>query len=453
MLDLIIKNGLIVNAHEEIRADLAVKDGKIVAVGKAEYFSSAVKSIDAEGLLVFPGFIDSHVHIQSRTSPENESLDNYYNGSIAAAYGGTTTFVDFALPMKTQRPAEAMEEKLNRTKGQCVVNYSFHSGINRNDSQSLDDIEQLRRDGFPSVKVFTVYRNNLMLDKMGILKVMESVARGGGLVMIHAESAELIEDNIANAVLGGRTRPIDHADSRPEITELEAMSSILAMQKETGASIVFAHMTAGRAGLLLEKQDAGNVFVEVCPHYLILTEKVYEREDGYKYVCSPPFRSEKNREALWKLVEQGNVHMVNSDHTDYSIAQKIAHKDYFPDIPNGLPTLETRGTVFYSEAVAKGRISRCKYVELMSANTAKLMGMYPQKGILQTGSDADIVLFDPKCRRIHRAVDLHMQTDYSPYEGMEMIGCVVDTIVGGNLIIENGKYQESDFRGSLVKRR
>ena len=453
MLDLIVKNGHIVNAHEELDADIAVKDGKIVEIGDAEYFPEAKETVDASDLLVFPGLIDSHVHIQSRTSPENESLDNYYNGSIAAAYGGTTTFVDFALPSKTQTPAEAMEEKLEKAKGQCVVNYSFHSGINRGDAQSFDDVAQLRKSGFPSVKVFTVYRNNLMLEKPDMLEVMRSAGKDGGLVMIHAESADLIEHNIEKAVQSGKTLPIDHADSRPIITEMEAISSVLSMQKETGVPIILAHTTAGQARHLLNAHPNKNVFVEVCPHYLILTKSLYKQSDGYKYVCSPPFRTEEERKELWKMLEQGFVQLINSDHTDYSIGQKVAHKNYFPDIPNGMPTLETRGTVFFSESVAKGRISLCKFVELTSTNAARLMGMYPQKGILQAGADADIVLFDPKYHSIHTVDSLHMQTDYSPFAGMEMTGRVVDTIVDGNIVIDQGKYRESAFRGMLVKRK
>lgn len=453
MLDLIIKNGHIVNADEEFDADIAIKDGKIVELGNSVFFPEAKHTIDASNLLVIPGMIDSHAHIQSNTTPGMESLDDYYSGSIAAAYGGTTSIIDFALPAKDESPIQAMEKKLNAAKGNSVVNYSFHSGINRCDQQSLDDIIQLRREGFPSVKIFTVYRKNLMLDKAGTLEVMRSAARDGGLVMIHAECAELIEHNISSALLANKTSPLDHALCRPAVTELEAMNSILSLQQETDAAVLFAHMTTGQAYNLLKDCKDRAIFTEVCPHYLTLTEEVYSREDGYKYVCSPPIRSQKEQDGLWRLIEEHYVDLVNSDHTDYSIGQKIANKNYFPKIPNGLPTLETRGVALYSEGVAKGKITAKRFVDLVSAKAAKLMGLYPQKGLIQVGSDADIVLFNPNHSTIHTIGDLHMKTDYTPYEGMKFTGQVVSTIIGGNLVIEQGNYKDSGFRGSLLQRK
>lgn len=452
MLDLIIKNGCIINACGELTADLAIKDGTIVEIGRAEFFPQAVKVVDAAGLLVMPGMIDSHAHIHSYTSEDACSLDNYKDASIAAAYGGTTSIIDFALPNLTETPAQAMDKKLKEVHGECVINYSFHSGLNRNDEQCLDDIRQLRKDGFPSVKIFTIYRSNLMLDKPGTLAVMRDAAKDGGLVMVHAECAELVEYNIAQAIAHGKTTPRDHANCRPVVTELEAMSSILTMQRETGAPILFAHMTTGQAGALLRCQDHSRVFTEVCPHYLTLTDEVYDREDSYKFVCSPPIRQLKEQEGLWKLIAGGDVDIVNSDHTDYSIAQKVVSKDYFPKIPNGLPTLETRGVALWSEGVAKGRITPSRFVELTSAKTAQLMGLYPRKGVIQIGADADIVLFDPNFKKVHTIAGLHMQTDYTPYEGVEFTGRVVDTIIGGHLVIEQGVYVHSDFRGTLLKR-
>lgn len=452
MLDLIIKNGHIVNAEDELTADIGIKDGKIVEIGKSVFFAEATKTVDATGLLVMPGMIDSHAHICSDTTEGMRSLDNYYNGSIAAAYGGTTSIIDFALPKREESPVAAMEKKLQDASGKCVINYSFHSGINRNDDESLDNISQLCQAGFPSVKIFTIYRSNLMLDKSGTLEVMKRAAREGGLVMIHAECAEMIEKNIERAVSEHKTSAKDHADCRPAVTELEAMASVLAMQQHTGAPILFAHMTTGQAVSLLRGRDRSHVFTEVCPHYLALNSEVYEREDGYKFVCSPPIRSLEEQAGLWKLVQDGYVDVINSDHTDYSTGQKIINKDYFPKIPNGLPTLETRGVVLWSEGVAKGRITRRKFVELVSTKTAKLMGLYPRKGVIKVGADADVILFDPQYKSTHTVSNLHMQTDYSPYEGMTFTGRVRDTIVAGHFIIEQGRYVPSEFRGSLLKR-
>ncbi|RGY98575.1 dihydropyrimidinase [Clostridium sp. AM58-1XD] len=452
MLDFIIKNGLVVNADKSEHVDVAVKDGTIAALGKAEQFAEAKEVIDADGMYVVPGMIDSHAHIAS-TGKEFNSLDNYYSGTIAAAYGGTTSVVDFSFLKEGETPAAAFERKLNEAKGNCVVDYSFHPCINKASSQFYGEVREIIQSGFPSVKMFTVYRDSLMLEKSGIYEMLKIAAEENAMALIHAESADMVERNIADAVSSGRTTPWDHAKSRPPITELEAMYGITAMVRETGTPVIFAHMTTGRAGKLLEKARRDlPVFAEVCPHYLTLTEEKYKGEDGCNYVCSPPLRSEEEREGLWKLVENGLVDIINSDHTDYSSKQKRVHAGYFPDIPNGLPTIENRGIVLFSEGVMKNRITVNRFVELTSANTARLMGLYPRKGIIAVGSDADLAVIDPKCRYTHTAANHHMVTDFSPFEGMEITGKVIHTIVRGNFVIFNGKYVDSGFRGELMKR-
>lgn len=279
------------------------------------------------------------------------------------------------------------------------------------------------------------------------------VAEEQGIALIHAESADMIERNIADAVGKGKTTPKDHANSRPVISELEAMYGVLAMARDTKAPVIFAHMTTGESRALLERTDGARLFAEVCPHYLILDQEVYERENGFNYICSPPIRGKKDREKLWGLVQDGYVQMINSDHTDYHSEQKEKYKDYFPKVPNGLPTIETRGMVFFSEAVVKRGMKAERFVELTSTNTAKLMGLYPAKGILTPGSDGDVIIVDPNASYVMRAADMHMQTDFCPYEGMEMIGKVEYTIAGGDVLIEKGSYIESGHRGKLMKRK
>ena len=452
MLDLIIQNGLVVNADRSEKIDVAVKDGKIVAFGNAEFFPRAEKVIDASGMYVLPGMIDSHAHIAS-TGAEFNSLDDYHCGTIAAAYGGTTTIVDFAFLKEGETPLTALERKLAEAEGQCYIDYSFHPCINRAEPQYYSEIRELLRSGFPSVKMFTVYRGSLMLEKAGVYEILKMVAEENGISLVHAESADLIEHNIAAAVAAGRTTPWDHAMSRPPVTEVEAMYSVVSMVAETGAPIIFAHMTTGQSRRLLEmNRGVLPVFAEVCPHYLALTEAVYRGEDGCNFVCSPPIRSQAEQDGLWSLVEDGLVDVINSDHTDYSTAQKVKYKDYFPSIPNGLPTIEDRGVVLFSEGVAKGRISVNRFVDLTATKTAKLMGLFPNKGIIQVGSDADLVVFDPSFKQVRSAKHHHMCTDYSPFEGMELTGRVVDTIIRGNLVIENGAFTNPNFRGELVRR-
>lgn len=450
MWDLLIKNGTVVNSWGRMKADVAVSDGKIAAVGDLRDMQ-AKKVIDARGKYVLPGMIDSHAHIQTGVG-ERKSGDTYYTGSIAAAYGGTTSFVDFAFLNEGETPKTAMERKMKEAAGESVLDYSFHPCITSMDSRSLDEIHSFLQSGFPSIKLFTVYRGTLMLEKAGVYEVMKMIAREGGIALVHAESADMIERNIADAIREGRTDARAHALSRPPVTELEAMYGVYAMARETGAPVILAHMTTGKVMELFEHAEKGLLFGEVCPHYLVLDDSVYDRADGYNYICSPPIRGSQDREALWDMVEKGYVQLINSDHTDYSKTQKERHKDYFPDVPNGLPTIETRGMVFFSEGVIKRGISLERFVDLTSANAARLMGLYPRKGVIRPGSDGDLVIIDPDAHDQMKAAAMHMATDFCPYEGMEMTGAVDCTIAGGAVIIENRKFTGTDHRGKLMER-
>lgn len=450
MWDLVIKNGIIVNSTGRVRADISISSGKIAAIGNLDE-ADAARVINAQGNYVIPGMIDSHAHIESGTG-EMKSGDTYYSGSIAAAYGGTTSFIDFAFNNEGEKPGDAMRRKLREAEGESILDYSFHPCINSLDDRSMDDVRYYLRNGFPSVKLFTVYRGTLMLEKQGIYKVLQMVKEENGIALIHAESADMIERSIADAVALGRTTPKDHAVCRPVITELEAMHGILAMAQDTGAAVIFAHMTTGRAKGLFGRAGDARLYAEVCPHYLILDEAVYENEDGCNYVCSPPMRGWEDRESLWDMVMSGEVSMVNSDHTDYSVEQKTRYKNFFPKIPNGLPTIETRGMALFSEGVVKRGMSMERFVELTSTSTAKLMGIYPQKGVLQPGSDGDIVIINPETKYVMRAEDMHMATDFCPYEGRTMTGRVEYTIARGDVLIADGTYTGSPHRGNLLKR-
>lgn len=367
--------------HAAMACDIGVRNGKIVELGDSSLWGDAKKVVDASGKYVIPGMLDSHIHIAS--PGPFPSLDNYHNGTVAATYGGTTCVIDFTFLCEGETPRMAMNRKQKEAKGNSVLDYTFHPCITSADEQSFQEIGEMMDEGFPAVKVFTVYRNSLMLE----------------------------------------------------------------------AAVEFAHVTTGEIEPLLKQagQNGVKVYVETCPHYLTLSDEEYEREDGCKYVCNPPVRSKKERETLWKLVENGKVSVINSDHTDFSYAQKLVYKDDYSRIPGGLPTAETRGMVLFSEGVVKKRISMERFVEVMSANVAKLMGLYPKKGVIRPGGDADIAVIDPNRKYRNSQKDMHMQTDYSPYEGMELTGAVTDTIVRGNLIIENGVYRDTGFRGELLK--
>ena len=452
MLDLIIKNGWVVNATHSQQMDIAVKDGKIVAMGQASLFPEAEKTVDAAGLWVLPGMIDTHVHMNKRFGA-SPSQDNYYNGSIAAAYGGTTAIVDFGFPYGDETPAQAMERKLEEIKGQSVIDYSFHSNLTKANEENYGQIRELIQQGFPSVKMFTIFNYGRMLEKAGIYEVLRIIAKENGLSMVHTESADLIDRYIADTVAKGHTLPIDLAKTRPPITELEALYALIAMVEDTGAPTIVAHLTAsGAAPAIAKAKQTMPLFIECCTHYLTLDESVYRRPDACRYTCVPPMRDLENQAKLWEMVNHGLIDLINSDHTDFSSEQKDSHKDNFTKIPNGLPGIETRGIVLFSEGVSKGRITPNRFAEITSAKAAKLMGAYPEKGVIQVGSDADFAILDPKAKYTIHAKDHHMQTDYAPFEGMEMTGKVVHTVSRGKFVIENGVYTNTQHRGRLFKR-
>lgn len=452
MIDLIIKNGTVFNGNGAQACDIGIADGKIVTLGDHSCWENARDVIDASGLYVIPGMLDSHAHIASPGA--FPSVDDYNSGTIAAAFGGTTTIVDFSFLCPGETPKRALERKLNEARDRSVIDYSFHPCINSADEQSFQEIRSLLRAGFPSIKMFTVYRNSLMLEAAGVYRVLQMIAEEGGIAMVHAENAEMIEYNMRRDIALGHTSVRYHPASRPPISELTAMADVIELSRFTGAPVIFAHVSTGQADSLIARAKAAGqpVFAETCPHYLTLSEEVYAGEDGHKYVCNPPIRSAQDRQLLWSMVQEGKIDVINSDHTDFTLSQKEKNKDFYPDIPGGLPAIETRGMMLFSEGVAKGRITMDQFVRLTSQNIAKLMGLYPQKGALSLGSDADIAILDPKAVWCCSVKNAHMQTDYSPYEGREITGKVAHTIVRGTPIIRDGKYTNQQFRGKLLSR-
>ena len=452
MFDCILHGGTVICEDGAVRCDIGIRNGTIAALGDADNWLPARQSIDAAGKLVFPGMLDSHAHIAS--PGPFPSLDDYRTGTIAAACGGTTTIVDFAFVQPGETPRSALARKLAAAHGHSVIDYSFHPCINRADEQSFRDIEALVDEGFSSIKLFTVYRDSLMLEAAGIRRTLQLLARKGGLAMIHAENAALIEGYIRRDVASGHTRTADHPHARPPITELTAYADVIEMVRETGAPVLLAHMSTGQAAPLLRhaRDDGLPVCVETCPHYLLLDEAVYDRPDGCKFVCNPPIRGAADRTSLWQLLESGVITVVNSDHTDFSYAQKRQNDTFYPNIPGGLPGIETRGMLLFSEAVVPGCISLERFAALTSTNIAKLMGLYPRKGVIRPGSDADLVVVDPNARRPCNVKTLHMQSDYSPYEGRMLTGAVTDTLVRGVPVVHEGRYVDSGFRGKLLFR-
>lgn len=441
MLDLIIRNGLVVNEDSSRKEDIGIKDGKIVELGDFKDFPEASKVIDASNKFVMPGLIDSHVHIDMDNG-RVLTTDSMENATISAAYGGTTSIVMFAIPIGDERPLEALEKTKKSAEGNCRINYSFHTCLTNMEEQSFKDIEEMIDMGYTSVKMFSIYKGALMLPTVGIHRVLDIISKKGGLALIHAENAPYVEAMIEEKIKECKTLPVDHMESRPPVSEVLEVAKLIQLVKYTGAPTIFVHMTTSMVRDLIANAKENNIpiYTELCPHYLSLTKEVYSRPNGQEFVCSPPMRSQEDVNLMWSMINEGLGDMVNSDHSAYTKAQKNEFKDYFPNMPNGLPGIETRCPVLFSEGVSKGKITENDFVRLCSSNTARLMGMYPEKGIIAVGADADIAIIDPEKEYTMTIDDLHMMTDYTPFEGIKMKGKFTDVIVGGKAVIENGEY-------------
>lgn len=455
MLDLIISGGYVVSADGQTRVDLGIKDGRIVAVGDAQHMVEAERSLNTDGKLVMPGFIDAHVHF-NQTVGDVRTNDTWFEGTRAAAYGGTTTVVDFALPPPHESPLACVERRLNEAGSEAVVDYSVHACYTQatTNERSLSQLPELIEMGIPSVKLFTVYRDMFMATSANILDVLRQLA-GRGIAAVHAENAPIVENLIDTFVTAGKLSPRYHALSRPHVAELEAMESVVSLARETGTPLYFVHMSARQARGVLERARADGVQVgaEVCPHYLVLREEAYEGPDGQNYVCSPPVTTPEDADGLWSMVADGTVSLVSSDHCCFTLEQKRLGKEDFTRTPPGLPGVETRAPLLFSEGVRRGRISLSRFVQLVSTAPAQLVGLWPAKGHLGVGADADVVIFNPDTEWTVRSSELHMATDYTPYEGFRLCGKPVTVISRGDILVQDGSFAASPGRGRFVPRK
>lgn len=451
LLDLTIRNGTVVLDGAMVEMDIGVLDGKVASLGRPGQLMDAKEVIDASGLYVFPGFIDAHVHVNLPLG-EFVTNDKFSDATRAAAHGGTTTIVDFAIPDPEESPLEAFEQKLSQAEGDAYVDYSLHGCLVKADEDSLEEIPRLMERGVGTIKMFMVYKDRLLLTSGEVREIMRKLAAYGGTALIHAEDPGIIDHlvDLESAALTGS--PLAHVKAHPNSSEVTAMWTVATLVEETGCPTYFVHVSAGEAGAVLRyaRERGLPLKAETCPHYLSLTSDLYEGDDGRNYVCSPPLRSRADAEALWGLIEDGLIQVVNSDHCGYDTAQKHRFPDDFTKIPNGLPGVETKNLMLFSEGVSSGRITLQEFVSLTSTNMAKMLGVYPEKGTIAVGSDADLVLFDSNESWTLRARDLHMQTDYSPFEGFQMRGRPKSTIVRGEVVVRDGELVGSADHGRFV---
>ena len=454
-MSILIKNGHIFTAVDNYVADILVDDGKIRTIG-TDLSAEDAKTIDAAGKYVIPGGIDPHTHLDFPFGG-TVSSDDFSTGTIAAAVGGTTSIVDFVVQQRGQALTEALEIWHQKAGGQAAVDYGFHMIIQDLPDTRLSEMDEMVRQGVTSFKMFMAYRGAVMVDDDTIFKAMVRAADNGAMICLHAEHGHMIDVLVQEALAQGNTAPRFHASTRPPITEAEATHRAIRMAEVAGAPVYFVHLSCAEA--LQEVQAARSrqnyVFAETCPHYLTLDNSMYDQEgfEGAKYVLTPPLRDKWHQEELWKGLRRNDLQVVSTDHCAFRFSdQKTLGVNDFSKIPNGGPGIENRLSLLYTNGVASGIMDLNRLVQLFSTNPAMLFGLFPRKGTIAVGSDADIVVFDPDAESVISAQTHHMNIDYNLYEGMKVKGVPEVVIANGRVLVENGEYTGISAGGRFLKR-
>src|ERR1700733_9064464 len=454
--DTIIRNGSVVTATDTYQADVAIANGKITAIGTDLPGQNATKMLDASGKLVLPGGIDVHTHLDMPFGGTT-SADDFETGTRAAAFGGTTCLIDFAIQYKGQTLRTAFDTWMQKASARAVADYSFHCIITDLGDAQLEEMNALVREGVTSFKLFMAYPGVFMLDDGSIFKTFQATAKNGGLVCMHAENGNAIDVIVQQALAEGKTAPKYHALTRPTTAEAEATSRAIALAEMAGAPIYIVHLSCNDAlEKVREARDRGlPVYAETCPQYLYLSLENMDAPgfEGAKYVFTPPLREKWHQEKLWNGLKRDHLQVVSTDHCPFCFKeQKEMGKDDFTKIPNGGPGVEHRMSLIYSGGVAAGRFSANRFVELVSTTPAKLFGLYPRKGTIAVGSDADLVIFDPARKHAISAKTHHMRVDYSMFEGIEVTGMPDVVLSRGRVVVQGEKFLGAAGKGEFLKR-
>ena len=454
--EILLRGGTLVTADESRNCDLLVRNGKIAEIGKG--LQTAGQALDVPGHLVMPGGIDTHVHHAHPIEALGiETADDFFSGTVAAACGGVTTIIDFALQRKGDSLTGTRDRRLLVAGGQAVVDYGLHIIVTDVQEEWLAEIPTLIDEGFPSIKLMMTYANK-KVDDAGLLRILEVTAQHGRIAYLHCENDAAVTHFIAKNLSNGNTGPYYHEQSRPPVVEAEATYRAICLAEIMGAPICIAHVTNATAVAHIgtARERGLPVVAETCPQYLTLTNEVFDPSHGFeaaKFVCSPPMREKGHDDALWSGLANGSLQQVASDHSPFRFAdQKTLGRDTFARIPNGLPGIETRLPLVFTKGVKAGKITENRFAELIATNPAKIFGMYPTKGSLDIGADADLIVIDPNREvEIDHAL-LHSNMDYSPYQGMGVAGFPTWTISRGEIIVEQFQPKVDRGRGQLVRR-
>jgi len=454
--DMMIKNGSVVTATDTYVADLAISEGKIAAMGTDLPAESATRVLDASNRLVLPGGIDVHTHLDMPFGGTT-SADDFETGTRAAAFGGTTTLIDFAIQYKGQPLRQAFDTWMSKAANKAVCDYAFHCIVTDVSGGQLSEMNDLVHEGVTSFKLFMAYPGVFMLDDGSIFKALQTTSKNGGLVCMHAENGSAIDVIVQQALAEGKKAPKYHALTRPTTAEAEATARAIALAEMAGAPIYIVHLTCNDAlEKVREARDRGlPVFAETCPQYLYLSIENFDAPgfEGAKYVFTPPLREKWHQEKLWNGLKRDHLQVVSTDHCPFCFKeQKELGRDDFTKIPNGGPGVEHRMSLIYSGGVAGGRFSANRFVELVSTAPAKLFGLYPRKGTIAVGSDADLVIFDPKRRHTISAKTHHMRVDYSMFEGIQVTGMPDVVMSRGRVVVDGDKFLGRAGQGGFLRR-
>src|SRR5229473_2710997 len=453
--DTVIKNGTVVTATDTYASDVGIAGGKIAAIAQSLAAENAGKVIDAAGLLVMPGGIDVHTHLDMPFGGTTSS-DDFQTGTIAAAFGGTTTLIDFAIQYKGQTLRQAFDGWMAKAEGKAATDYAFHCIITDLGDAQLEEMGQLVREGVSSFKLFMAYPGVFMLDDATIFRAMSQAAKYGGLICMHAENGGAIDVIVRRALAEGKRAPKYHALTRPTTAEAEATSRAIALAEMAGAPVYIVHLSCNEAlEKVREARDRGlPVYAETCPQYLYLSLENMDAPgfEGAKYVFTPPLREKWHQEKLWQGLKHDQLQVVSTDHCPFCYKeQKEMGIGDFTKIPNGGPGIEHRMSLVYSGGVAQGRFSVNRFVELVATAPAKLFGLYPRKGTIAAGSDADLVIFDPDRKHTISATTHHMRVDYSMFEGIQVTGMPDVVLSRGRVVVESEKFFGRPGQGEFIK--
>ncbi len=462
---ILIKGGTLITASETFAADILVEGEKISQIGPNQQVSEA-EVVDATGQMILPGGVDPHVHLDLPMFG-TVSSDDHYTGHKAAAFGGTTTVVDFvSFDFPTlHESVDAWHKKAEK----AAIDFSFHMNLTKLTDAIADEIPALVKLGITTLKVFTAYNNRLRLDDGAIFRALRVARDNGMLVMLHAENGDVIEQLVTDALKSGHWQPEWHAKTRPAWGAVEATLRACALAAQADAPLYVVHMNAaGEVDMLRYARERGvKVMGETCPQYLFFTEDHLRRPDGVKWVCSPPMRTAADNARLWEGVADGTLQTIGTDHCPFffdgtkpivyegkevGIPGKELGKDDFTKIPNGLPGVQDRLPVLWTAGVGSGKITAEQFVALTSTNPAKIFGLYPRKGALLPGSDADIVIWDPQKKVKYGVAHSHQRTDYNLYEGWELVGMPKKVFLRGRLIVDGEKWSGQAGAGQFLKR-